>query len=135
MDLKEIGVNIRKWIDSTQDRDSWKTLVFSKTWSQFNYIYNLFIYYNYLLYYYHFGGLLHSLMVRIFPSFPPPYVVLIDSLHLHSEANLLIQHIIVQDQDGQNNNTPSISNFIFKLLNLFISTIKYRGFLTYLMHF
>ena len=23
---------------------------------------------------------------------------------LHSEANLLIQHIIVQDQDGQNNN-------------------------------
>ena len=24
---------------------------------------------------------------------------------LHSEVNLLIQHIIVQDQDGQNNNT------------------------------
>ena len=23
---------------------------------------------------------------------------------LHSEVNLLIQHIIVQDQDGQNNN-------------------------------
>ena len=42
--------------------------------------------------------------------------VLIDSLHyattcstylnfLHSEVNQLIQHIIVQDQDGQNNNT------------------------------
>ena len=24
---------------------------------------------------------------------------------LHSEVNLLIQHIIVQDQDGQNNNS------------------------------
>ena len=24
---------------------------------------------------------------------------------LHNEVNLLIQHIIVQDQDGQNNNT------------------------------
>ena len=41
------------------------------------------------------------------------YVVLIDSLHyarnlltnfLHSEVNQLIQHIIVQDQGGQNNN-------------------------------
>ena len=38
-------------------------------------------------------------------------VVLIDSLHYArtcstylSEANQLIQHIIVQDQDGQNNN-------------------------------
>ena len=31
---------------------------------------------------------------------------------LHSEVNILIQHIIVQDQDGQNNNTkknPSTS--------------------------
>ena len=26
---------------------------------------------------------------------------------LHSEVNLLIQHIIVQDQDGQNNNMNS----------------------------
>ena len=25
---------------------------------------------------------------------------------LHSEMNLLIQHIIVQDPDGQNNNSP-----------------------------
>ena len=27
MDLKEIGVNIRNWIDSAQDRDYWRTLV------------------------------------------------------------------------------------------------------------
>ena len=36
-------------------------------------------------------------------------VVLFDSLHyssfLHSEVNQIIQHIIVQNQDGQNNNT------------------------------
>ena len=25
MDLKEIGVNVRSWIDSTQDRDYWRT--------------------------------------------------------------------------------------------------------------
>ena len=28
---------------------------------------------------------------------------------LHSEVNLLIQHIIVQDQDGQNNNSRDVS--------------------------
>ena len=27
MDLKEIGVNTRNWVGSTQDRDYWKTLV------------------------------------------------------------------------------------------------------------
>ena len=27
MDLKEIGMNARNWIDSTQDRDCWKALV------------------------------------------------------------------------------------------------------------
>jgi hypothetical protein len=27
MDLKEIGVNTRKWVDSTQDRDYWRALV------------------------------------------------------------------------------------------------------------
>ena len=27
MDLKEIGVNTRKWVDSAQDRDFWRVLV------------------------------------------------------------------------------------------------------------
>ena len=27
MDLKEIGVNTRNWIDLTQDRDYWRALV------------------------------------------------------------------------------------------------------------
>ena len=27
MDLKEIGINTRNWIDSDQDRDYWKALV------------------------------------------------------------------------------------------------------------
>ena len=27
MDLKEIGVNVRNWIDSVQDRDYWRALV------------------------------------------------------------------------------------------------------------
>ena len=27
MDLKEIGVNVRIWIDSSQDRDYWRVLV------------------------------------------------------------------------------------------------------------
>ena len=27
MDLKEIGVTVRSWIDSTQDRDYWRVLV------------------------------------------------------------------------------------------------------------
>ena len=26
MDLKEVGVNTRNWVDSAQDRDYWKTL-------------------------------------------------------------------------------------------------------------
>ena len=27
MELKEIGVNMRNWVDSTQDRNYWRTLV------------------------------------------------------------------------------------------------------------
>ena len=27
MDVKEIGINRRNWIDSTQDRDYWRALV------------------------------------------------------------------------------------------------------------
>ena len=27
MDLKEIGINTRKWVDSDQDRDYWRVLV------------------------------------------------------------------------------------------------------------
>ena len=27
MDLKEIGVNTRNWVDSAQDRDYWRALV------------------------------------------------------------------------------------------------------------
>jgi hypothetical protein len=27
MDLKEIGINMRKWVDSAQDRDYWRALV------------------------------------------------------------------------------------------------------------
>ena len=27
MDLNEIGINTRNWIDSTQDRDYWKAIV------------------------------------------------------------------------------------------------------------
>ena len=27
MDLKEIGINLRNWIDSAQDRDYWRLLV------------------------------------------------------------------------------------------------------------
>ena len=30
---------------------------------------------------------------------------------MHSEVNLLIQNIIVQDQDGQNNNTETLALF------------------------
>ena len=27
MDLKEIGINARNWVDSAQDRDYWRSLV------------------------------------------------------------------------------------------------------------
>ena len=27
MDLREIGINTRNWVDSTQDRDYWRALV------------------------------------------------------------------------------------------------------------
>ena len=27
MDLKEIGINMRNWVDSAQDRNYWRTLV------------------------------------------------------------------------------------------------------------
>jgi hypothetical protein len=27
MDLREVGVNMRNWVDSTQDRDYWRALV------------------------------------------------------------------------------------------------------------
>ena len=27
MDLKEIGVSVRRWVDSAQDRDYWRVLV------------------------------------------------------------------------------------------------------------
>ena len=27
MDLKEIGINARNWVNSTQDRDYWRALV------------------------------------------------------------------------------------------------------------
>ena len=27
MDLEEIGINARKWVDSAKDRDYWRTLV------------------------------------------------------------------------------------------------------------
>jgi hypothetical protein len=27
MDLKEIGINTRNWVDPAQDRDYWRTLV------------------------------------------------------------------------------------------------------------
>ena len=27
MDFKEIGINMRNWVDSTQDRDYWRALV------------------------------------------------------------------------------------------------------------
>ena len=27
MDLKEIGINTRNWVDSVQDRDYWRVLV------------------------------------------------------------------------------------------------------------
>ena len=27
MDIKEIGINTRNWVDSVQDRDYWRTLV------------------------------------------------------------------------------------------------------------
>ena len=27
MDLKEIGINTRNWVDSTKDRDYWRVLV------------------------------------------------------------------------------------------------------------
>ena len=27
MDLKEIGINTRNWLDSAQDRDNWRALV------------------------------------------------------------------------------------------------------------
>ena len=61
------------------------------------------------------------------------YVVLTDSLHyartcstnkfLHSEANQLIQHIIVQDQDGQNNN---ITEVLFTIILYFIIFSKHK---------
>ena len=28
MDLKEIGINVRNWIDSAQDRNYWRALVY-----------------------------------------------------------------------------------------------------------
>ena len=28
MDLKEIGINTRNWVDLTQDRDYWRVLVY-----------------------------------------------------------------------------------------------------------
>ena len=28
MDLKEIDINTRNWVDSTQDKDYWRTLVY-----------------------------------------------------------------------------------------------------------
>ena len=28
MDLKEIGINMRNWVDSTQDTDYWRLLVY-----------------------------------------------------------------------------------------------------------
>ena len=31
MDLKEIGIKSRKWVDSTQDRDYWRALVNATT--------------------------------------------------------------------------------------------------------
>jgi hypothetical protein len=40
---------------------------------------------------------------------------------LHREVNLLIQHIIVQDQDGQNNNISKVVlKFIFIQKDFFI---------------
>ena len=27
MDLRDIGINMRKWVDSAQDRDYWRALV------------------------------------------------------------------------------------------------------------
>ena len=36
MDIKEIGINTRNWVDSAQDRDYWRALVnaaLHKTWS------------------------------------------------------------------------------------------------------
>jgi hypothetical protein len=30
MDLKEIGINMRNWVDSAQDRDYWRALVNSE---------------------------------------------------------------------------------------------------------
>jgi hypothetical protein len=29
MDHKEIGINTRNWVDSTQDKDCWKALVYA----------------------------------------------------------------------------------------------------------
>ena len=33
MDLKQIGINTRDWVDSAQDRDYWRALVKHKPWS------------------------------------------------------------------------------------------------------
>ena len=33
IDLKEIGIDTRNWVDSAQDRDYWRALVFHKSWS------------------------------------------------------------------------------------------------------
>ena len=33
MDLKEIGVNVRSWIDSNQDRDYWRALVIAVSYA------------------------------------------------------------------------------------------------------
>ena len=29
MDLKEIGINVRNWVESAQDRDYWRALVYA----------------------------------------------------------------------------------------------------------
>ena len=45
MDLKEIAINMRNWVDSAQDRDYWRVLV-----CMFLYIYFLYLlYYSYLV--------------------------------------------------------------------------------------
>ena len=45
---------------------------------------------------------------------------------LHSEVNLLIQHVIAEDQDGQNNNTvvtgPIKTRVIFKETDMTLGT-------------
>ena len=36
MDLKEIGINTRNWVDSTKDRDYWRTLLNAVLTSRFH---------------------------------------------------------------------------------------------------